>query len=456
MRQKFLKLISIGLILFLLLSSMGFTFDGSSAIGQNISISGVDVSGMTRTEALTKLKNAYEKQLEDSYILLKYGTILWKMDYKDIAATYNYSKAIDNAFSIVREVKNTSGSAVTTGGTSVTTDSSIAPDYKNINIALTLSYNKKNITDYLSKLSERINIAPRNAMMKISGRNFTIIDGKKGSALDIDDASTKIFKAIQSSSKKPIILTTVQVAPKYNRNNLLDIKDKLGEYTTYFNAKDEDRVTNLKVASNNINNFIVMPNEIFSVNKTIGPRLEENGFKLAHVIVNNKFVDGIGGGVCQVSTTLYNAVLLANLKIVERNHHSIPSTYVPLGRDATISGNSKDFKFQNNTKYPIYITNEVDGSHIKFTIYGKNDYPKRKVKIKTEIISVTRPTTKLVDDPTLPKGTIVVDTKPFSAYTVESYRDVYENGKLLYEEKLFTDKYPLINGIKKVGTKTNL
>lgn len=459
MKRNFFKLISVLLIVVSLVFTSGYTASTNIKIPTNVSINGIEVSGMTKAQALVTLKAKFDAKLNSSYLLLKYGTVLWKLNYKTMTVAYDYTMAIDKALAVSRpatpdnNIPLTTSSSITTGS-SITTPSAIVP-VPRVNIGLTLTYNKNNINKFLNDIAKKIYIAPINATMKISTKTFKIIDGKNGYALDINSAIAKITKSILPKDKTKILLTNKVVQPRYTKNNLMDIKDKLGQFTTNFNASSISRVSNIRVAADNINNLVIMPNEIFSVNKTIGPRLESTGFKLAHVILNNRFVDGIGGGICQVSTTLYNAVLLANLKIVERSHHSIPSTYVKLGRDATISGDYKDLKFQNTTNHPIYITNSVEGSHITFSIYGKNDFPNRKIEIKTTVLSSKKPTTSYVNDPTLPKGKVVVDIIPEPAYTVQSFREIYEKGRLVSTENLFLDKYPLINGVKKVGTKQN-
>jgi vancomycin resistance protein YoaR len=246
-------------------------------------------------------------------------------------------------------------------------------------------------------------------------------------------------------------LPTIPIEPEYKKEVLKNIKDELGAFTTTFKAFDTNRVSNIKIATQSANNIVIMPNEIFSLNKVLGPVLEKYGYKLANVVINNELVPGIGGGICQVSSTLYNAVLLSNLKIVERKNHTLPSTYVDMGRDATISGNYIDFKFQNNTKYPLYIYGEVKKSSLSFTIYGKNDYPNREVKIKTQILSVINPKVQTVEDISLEKGLILEDKKPRPGYIVKSFREVFEKGKKLYVETLFTDKYPATNGLRRLG-----
>ncbi|MDF2532175.1 MAG: VanW family protein, partial [Clostridia bacterium] len=237
------------------------------------------------------------------------------------------------------------------------------------------------------------------------------------------------------------------------KSDLAVIQDKLGEFSTKFNAADVDRSTNIKVATNSTNNVLIRPGEVYSVNETLGPRLAKYGYKDAKVIINNELVPGIGGGVCQVSSTLYNAVLLSNLKVIERKNHSLTLSYVGLGRDATISGDYIDFKFMNNTNYPIYIYGEVKGSWVKFTVFGKNEHPGRMVKVNSEVIKTLPPTIKIIEDPTLPVGTEIEEKKAHTGYVVTTQRVVYENGKEILRESLGTSNYRVVNGVKRVGTK---
>ncbi|MDF2521410.1 MAG: VanW family protein, partial [Clostridia bacterium] len=171
------------------------------------------------------------------------------------------------------------------------------------------------------------------------------------------------------------------------------------------------------------------------------------------VIVNNELVPGIRGGVCQVSSTLYNAVLLSNLKVIERKNHTLPSSYVSLGRDATISGDYIDFKFMNNTNYPIYVYGEVKGSWVKFTVFGKNEHPGRYVKINSTVVKNIPPKIEIIEDPTLPVGTEIEEKKAYTGYVVKTERVVYENNKQILREDLGTSTYRVVNGVKRVGTK---
>lgn len=157
--------------------------------------------------------------------------------------------------------------------------------------------------------------------------------------------------------------------------------------------------------------------------------------------------------MCQIATTLYNAILRADITITERYHHSFPVAYVPPGQDATISGDVLDLKFKNSTQYPIYIESYIDGNKLVMNIYGYVKNPSRWVDIQSEIVEKYEPKIKYIDDPTLPQGEEVVDIQPHTGYKVNTYRLIYENNKLVKREFLYTDVYKPVDGIIKRGTK---
>jgi vancomycin resistance protein YoaR len=140
------------------------------------------------------------------------------------------------------------------------------------------------------------------------------------------------------------------------------------------------------------------------------------------------------------------------MKIVERRSHSLTLSYIPMGRDATISEGYIDLKFQNTTPYPIYIYGEVKGSWVTFSIYGRSETPGRTVKIKTQLVKETPPKIEIIQDPTLPEGTEVEEKKAYSGYVVKSYRTIMENDKEISVEELPLSNYRVVNGVKRVGT----
>lgn len=146
-------------------------------------------------------------------------------------------------------------------------------------------------------------------------------------------------------------------------------QQEISSYTTKFKASETNRVFNIQRASNSINNKVILPGETFSFNKTTGPRSYKAGYKKASVIVNGQFIQDDGGGVCQVSTTLYNALLNSNMQIVQRHPHSLPVAYVPKGRDAAVAYDYLDLKFKNNRNVPVTIKSNVSGNTLTVKMY---------------------------------------------------------------------------------------
>lgn len=229
--------------------------------------------------------------------------------------------------------------------------------------------------------------------------------------------------------------------------------DLLGEFSTTYNAGATARTINLRLASNKINNTVVMPGETFSYNKVVGERTVAAGYKEAPAYAGGKVVNDIGGGICQITSTLYNAVIFANLDIVSRSNHQFVPSYVKAGRDATVVYGSIDFKFKNNRKYPIKIKSIVSGGVAKIQIYGMKEETEYEVKIETKITGSIPMQTTYEDDPTLEQGKQKVVQKGHNGTYSEAYKILYLNGKVVSRTLLSKDKYNQMSTIIKRGTK---
>ncbi|MDF2591563.1 MAG: VanW family protein [Clostridia bacterium] len=446
--MKEYKLSKIGLItviIFLLIAiiiAAAIALLSGDAIRDNISINGINVSGMSRKSAENMLNNMYNEKIENSFIALKFEGKEWNIKYSDLGYSYNVTEAVDKAYKVGH-----------TGDFLVQLTETIQSKMKAQNFELESTYNDTPIDSLISKISKEIDQEVVDATIKYIGTGFQITEEKIGRKLNQENASSMIAEQLNKVDVAVLDLPVDIVAPIVKKSDLAVIQDKLGEFSTKFNAADVDRSTNIKVATNSTNNVLVRPGEVYSVNEILGPRLAKFGYKDAKVIINNELVPGIGGGVCQVSSTLYNAVLLSNLKIIERQNHSLTLSYVGLGRDATISGDYIDFKFMNNTDYPIYIYGEVKGSWVKFIVFGKSEHPGRTVKINTETIKTLNPTIKIIQDPTLPVGTEIIEKKSHVGYVVKTQRIVYQGDKEILRENLGTSNYRVVNGVTRIGTK---
>ncbi len=435
-------LIAIAIIFVIVIILTGFLLLSSDKILSNVYINGISVSGLTKNEALLKLKESYGEVLQNSYLTLIFEDVKWKLDYSDIDYSYDFDAAINTAYEIGR-----------TGNIVNRYFSSIKSKFFVNELVLSFSYNENSVLQKINDIAKDINRVPIDATIRLKSGKFVITPETVGLKLNSDTAFDLIKSRIEDSDISVVELPMEKIPPDIKKSDLENITEKLGEYTTKFDASNKNRTYNIALATASVTDVLVNPEEVFSLNKIIGSRLEEKGYKMAKVIINNEYVDGIGGGLCQISTTLYNAALLSNMKIVERKNHSLPSEYVGLGRDATISGDYIDMKFENNTDSPIYIHGDVKGNKVTFSIYGKKENPKRTIEIRTSVIKKIEPQVKIIMDETLPVGTEVIEKKAIAGYVVKSYRVVKENGKEVFVEPLYTDSYRVSDEVKRIGTK---
>ena len=229
--------------------------------------------------------------------------------------------------------------------------------------------------------------------------------------------------------------------------------NKISFYSTRYDGGDVNRSTNLELACEKINDVIVLPGETFSYNKTLGERSKAAGYKTAKVYENGEVVDGIGGGICQISSTLYNAVLKANLEIVERRNHQFITSYVEEGRDATVAYGVTDFKFKNSRKYAIKIKASASNGVATIEIFGIKEEVEYQISFDTKTISTIPYTVKYIDDNTLKTGTEVVKQKGANGIVTETYLIKSLNGQVVSNTLLSKDTYSAMQRIVLRGTK---
>lgn len=225
----------------------------------------------------------------------------------------------------------------------------------------------------------------------------------------------------------------------------------LASYSTKYNKSKVNRSQNVELATRRINGTVLLPGDVFSYNGVVGARTLENGFKNAPVYENGKSVDGIGGGVCQVSTTLYSAVLYADLEVVKRQNHSLTVSYVPLGQDATVVDGAIDFQFKNNMDTPVRIDASASNGTISISLVG-TPVAGKSVKITHETISTKEPTEKVTNDPNLPNGARQITSNGKKGYTVRSTKIVYQDGKEVSRKSLGNSTYKMVPTEVSVGT----
>lgn len=227
----------------------------------------------------------------------------------------------------------------------------------------------------------------------------------------------------------------------------------LGTFSTTYNTTNTNRVTNLELSSEKINGTIILPGEIFSYNKVVGERTIAKGYKEAAVYYNGKVVDGIGGGICQLSSTLYNAVIYANLEITQRSNHRFLTSYVTAGRDATVSWGTLDFCFKNTRNYPIRIDSSVKNGVVTTSIYGMKEEKEYEIVIESTVEEVIPYTINYVKDSTLEEGTEEIKQYGSNGAKSVTYKITKYNGAIVSKELLSTDTYSALERIIKKGNK---
>ncbi|KIL37023.1 hypothetical protein SD71_04960 [Cohnella kolymensis] len=220
----------------------------------------------------------------------------------------------------------------------------------------------------LNKIDRQISVDPVNAKIDDNGK---ILPAQAGYTLNREKFTEQFYTFLLGRGSYSIELPRTAIYPKVDTELLAYIREKnIGQYVTYFNARNGSRAHNIALAAKAINNQVVFPNELFSFNRTVGMRTKLRGYKRAPVIVQGELAEDIGGGICQVSSTLYNAVDRAGLQIVQRYSHSRNVQYVPPRRDATVSWNGPDFVFQNRYNQPILIRAHAGAGRISVSIYS--------------------------------------------------------------------------------------
>lgn len=301
---------------------------------------------------------------------------------------------------------------------------------------------------FCDKIAQENYLPPENAKYQFTDGLVTVKGEKSGKKIDTNRLKEDI-KCCLSVGGGSVMARYTEVLADYK---LQDLPDKLylrAEFSTSFHGSDQSRINNLKLATKSINGVTVYKDETFSFNACVGVRSEDLGFKNAKVIIGGKFVDGVGGGVCQVSTTLYNTALLADLKITEHHRHTLAVGYVGKSFDAMVSYGYADLKIKNTSGAPIYICGFTEGERLTFCVYGAK--MNKKVERHSVITKVIEPEMKTVFTDALMQGETKTVTLPKRGYESEGYLIVTENGKT---ESLFLrkDKYKKVDGVTEVGT----
>lgn len=321
-----------------------------------------------------------------------------------------------------------------------------------------LSVDEEKLRNVVVEKCEVFNQEAEDATLEKTSSGFNVKEGKDGIVVNEEETIKKLKEFITAEWKgeNAEFEVSVQVEkPRGDAEQLAKVKDVLGTFSTSYSSSGSSRSANVANGTKLINGTLLYPGDSFSTYETISPFTEANGYYLAGSYLNGKVVESFGGGICQVSSTLYNAVLRAELQVDERHNHSMIVNYVDRSADAAIAGTAKDFKFTNNTDYPIYIEGYTANKNVYFNVYGceTRDTVNRKVSFESVTVSTTEPgAPQLVADGGQGVGYVKVTQSAHTGYVAELYKVVTENGTEVSRERVNKSTYQMSPQFVTVGT----
>ena len=447
------KNIIFGLITIILIIVLGVIFYFNSInekvskwedkIYPNVEVYGVDIGGLSKEEATNKLSDNLQELIMDKKLLVTDGNKTIELNYSELKPQYKIDEIVDNALNYGKDKNLFQKNSLIEGDKVTELDAQI-------------TYDENQLLAFEEKVKESFNVAPKNAEVTVNSGKVSIKDEVIGKSIDENELHKKLLENINGNidEEKTIEIVLKDTEPKIKAEDLKKITGKISEYSSSYVNTGDGRVKNMQIAAETVSGTIVMPGEEFSYNGLIGDTTPDKGYEKANTYVGDEIVPDYGGGICQVSTTLYRAVMRANIRSTERMNHSMIVSYSEPGLDATVANGYIDYKFVNTYDFPIYIQGYVSGGVVNFSIYGNVEAMGNKTY---ELVSVVNekiaPEVVYKDDNTLEEGKEVVKSYGMTGYKATAYQVTYENGVEVNRELISNDTYLKTDTIVRKGTK---
>lgn len=498
-------------IVFLLASVFSTVFAfinvNNTTFVSGISILGIDVSGLSKDDAKQKVADDVSNRLSTD-VIFKHNDETYTLLPSSVGGSFDIDKVIDDAYSVGRNGNIFQNNFAILNA--MINSKNFIPDFSFNSDSFDNSISQMNSNFADGIVEPSYDISGNNLIIK-SGKNGNIVDSdkikslfvdkltvvpyntdsievpvfsKEANKIDIDAIHSEIYKEAQDASyttnpyavypssngldfnisidEAKALITgdkdsyTIPLKTLYPNVKTSDIgieafPDLLSSYSTSFASSSSNRATNVSLATNKINGKVLMPGEVFSFNGTVGKRTPQAGFKVAGVYMNGQVATDYGGGICQVSSTLYNAVLRANLEIVDRSNHMFEVGYVPIGTDATVSWGAPDFKFKNSRSYPIKIVTSSSNRKCVVKFYGLKESEEYDIEIVSYRTGSVPYRTTYTTDSSLAAGQQKVIQRGSNGAKSVAYRIRKKNGQVISKELLSKDTYDPHNQIIAVG-----
>ena len=403
-----------------------------------ITIDGQDVGGRSYDEVREEILARQQEEANERVITVEYGGQSFTLP---LLSSYDTDQVIVEAYNYAKE-----------GELQERYDKVAALREQPLDFATTCVVTADGVDAFVQQVAEAIDVPAKDAAVEKfdpETKTFTFTDEATGLAVDKEQLRQDIETAVaEGTYATPIVPTMVETKPTVTKAQLQEQNTLLASFTTE-TTSSTSRNTNIRLCAEAFNGYVVAPGEVFSLNTLTGPRTTDKGYKPAGAIQNGIMVQEPGGGVCQVSTTLFNAVVRAGMEIVERHGHSWPSDYVEIGMDAAIDYPAKDFQFKNVSDAPIYLVSTFEDRQLTVEVYGK---PVVEEGVTIDLRSTTDSTIRrgedtMVYDPSLAPGTTETVRRGRDGKKSTTYIQYIKDGEVIEEKVLFTTTYPAIRAI---------
>lgn len=396
------------------------------------------MGGLTAAEAKSKLALEWPGG-RPRIIRLTCGNDAWDKPAEELGIYVRLDKAIKEAIAIGRRGNLFDGIVEL-----------LSVRFRGQNLRVATEADEQKLREALERLAREINRPATNARVHVVNGEVEIVPEKLGRKLDIEASARAIASAATDPTRSQVELVVRTAQPAIKAADLRGFDTVLAEYSTPFDAAKEKRTHNLRLGIAKVNETVLLPGQSFSLNEALGPRLASRGWQEAPTFVNGEVVNTPGGGVCQIATTLYNAALLAGLKVTERHAHSMPVPYVPRGRDATVAWGGPDLRFVNSLSHPILILGWTAGNRLYVRIIGSKE-DKVEVELVRSGVETIPAGYKEIPDPSLPPGKKVVEKKGRAGARATLTRVIKRDGQEVKREVLHTDFYAPQAKVVRVG-----
>lgn len=419
---------------------------------KNTTINGIDVSGLTEKQAENLISYNLLNTRDEVSLKLKYNDQEWEFVGSDFEIANDIDKRINEAINYKR-------------GQNFFERRKIAKQVEKEGLALNISY--KSVLGGLDQKIDVIledieqNSSPAEVVFNPNSEEmFDVLPAKNQIIVDRQKLMEEIDKSLSNSKTAEINIPVTEIVTEIDKKEIISKLGLRSKFSTNYASSSNNRKTNVKKALGAFNGLIIRPGEEISFNTMTGPRTEENGYKKANIILNGAYVEGVGGGVCQASTTLYNAVILSGMDVVEVTHHSLPASYVPLSLDAMVSEGTFDMIFKNNFDFPIYIKTYGTDEEAIVEIYGNKFSEGESIRTRAELVKVLpHGGDKIVPDTNgeysnyiIYKGEYYRVKYPREGYESKAYLQYLQDGQVISEKEIRHDYYWPQDGIIAEGT----